>query len=479
MTPDVHVDVKALAAIASGEKRRNGTAPSTSVLEPGRGDLANVARFVAEHEGRLRYVVQHRRWLRWDGQWWREDRTGGAERAAKNTARRLLAEAVALPDEKARLAAVKWALTSQNEPRIRAMLSLAATEPEFAVSTDELDAHPFLFAAANGTVDLATGDLRPADPECLLTRGTDVAYEPRARCPRWESFLREVFAGDDELVAFVQRLAGYALTGDTREHTLAVLHGRGANGKSTFVNTLRHVVGEHGAVAAFDTFVRSRDDRGPRNDLARLAGARLVCASESGEGRRLDEATVKQLTGGDTVAARFLYGEHFEFAPQFKLLLVTNHRPRVDGDDDAIWRRLRLIPFSVSFQGREDRDLEATLERELPGILAWAVSGCLEWQREGLGQAGAVQRATRDYRQEEDLLGQFLEEVCTPGGEVSAREFRAAYERHCEANGERPLSNVALGKRLAQRGVDQRRAKGARFYVGLQLVGVPDTGRCQ
>lgn len=211
-------------------------------------------------------------------------------------------------------------------------------------------------------------------------------------------------------------------------------------------------------------------DRGPRNDLARLHRARLVTAAESGEGRRLDEATVKEITGGDAIAARFLYGEHFEFTPQFKLLLVTNHRPKVDGDDDAIWRRLRLVPFEQSFEGREDRGLVDKLEAELPGILAWAVGGCLEWQRDGLGTAGAVTRATAEYRQDEDVLGAFLEERCELGGETATTELRDAYERFCAELGEKPLAANMLGRRLGRRGIRrQQRAGGARVYVGVQV----------
>jgi putative DNA primase/helicase len=278
-----------------------------------------------------------------------------------------------------------------------------------------------------------------------------------------------VFAGDTELIAFVRRLVGYALTGDTREHALAVLHGSGANGKTTFIETIKRLLGGFATTAAFDTFMRRRE-HGPRNDLARLHRARLVVASESGEGRRLDEATLKQLTGGDRIAARFLYGEYFEFTPEFKLVLVTNHRPRVDGDDDAIWRRLRLVPFEASFEGREDRGLPAKLERELPGILAWAVGGCIEWQAEGLGEAGAVTRATAEYRCDEDVLGAFLAERCQLGGEATAASLRDAYEDYCHDAGEKPLSANVLGRRLAKRGIRGVPRSSGRVYSGVSLT---------
>jgi putative DNA primase/helicase len=252
---------------------------------------------------------------------------------------------------------------------------------------------------------------------------------------------------------------------------LAVFHGAGANGKSTLIGVLRRLLGDFAVTAAFDTFMRQRD-RGPRNDLARLHRARLVTAAESGEGRRLDEATVKEITGGDTIAARFLYGEHFEFKPEFKLVLVTNHRPQVDGDDDAIWRRLRLFPFEQSFEGREDRALTEKLEAELPGILAWAVSGCLEWQEEGLGEAAAVTHATAEYRQDEDVLGAFLAERCVMQGDVPKQELREAYEAYCSELGEKPLKANVLGKRLSKRGVkSEARGQGGqeRVYAGVSL----------
>ncbi len=434
-------------------------------------DLGNAELFVHVHGSRLRWVAERRRWIVWQGGRWRLDVTGEAERAAKLTAKLLLERAAGIEDATERAKAAKWAASSQSEPRIRAMLTLARTEPQIALSEGDLDADPFLLACANGTLDLRTGGLRPADPADLLTRGTDVAYDPRARCPRWERFLHEVFAADRELVAFVHRLVGYVLTGDTREHLLAVLHGAGCNGKSTLLEVLKALLGDLATTSAFDTFTRGRGDRGPRNDLARLRGARLVTASESGEGKRLDEATVKEITGGDTIAARFLFGEHFEFTPTFKLLLVTNHRPRVDGDDDAIWRRLRLVPFERSFEGCEDRDLGGTLRAELPGVLAWGVRGCLEWQRDGLGNAGAVTRATADYRSEEDSLGAFLTERCHHHGVVSAADLRTAYEHWCGEIGERPLAANALGRRLARRGIEARRATGGkRVYEGLCLT---------
>jgi putative DNA primase/helicase len=395
---------------------------------------------------------------------------GDAERAAKLTARRLLTDAAEIEGDEERKAAVRWALGSQSESRIRACLTLAATELEIALAADQLDRDPWLLCCANGTVDLRSGELREHDPSNLITLATDVAYTTEADCPRWQRFLSEVFGGDIELIDFMQRFIGYALTGDTREHVLVVLQGSGCNGKSTLLGVLKRLLGDYAVTAPFDTFMRTRGDRGPRNDLARLHRARLVTAAESGEGRRLDEATVKEITGGDTIACRFLYAEHFEYVPQFKLALVTNHRPRVDGDDDAIWRRLRLVPFERSFEGHEDRQLPEKLDAELPGILAWALEGCLAWQKHGLGQAGAVTRATTEYRQDEDVLGSFLAERCVMTGETATSAFREAYAEYCGAIGEKPLSAAALGRRLAKRGIRRTELRrGDYAYSGVSL----------
>jgi putative DNA primase/helicase len=486
LSPELE-EIRGLEEPFEGSASTNGAAPafefepespslgSDSPAEPlppaDPTDLGNARRFAAIHRDRLRFVPARRAWLVWNRGRWRGDETGEARRAAKGIARRLLVEAAQVDHEEERKRALRWALASQSEQRLRAMLTVAESEPELVLAAEQLDADPWMLACANGVLDLRSGTLRPHDPAQLISLGSELIFDPEANCPRWLRFLGEVFDGDQELVDFVQRAAGYSLCGDTREHVLFVLHGAGANGKSTLVEILQRLVGGLARTSAFDSFIRTRD-KGTRNDLARLQRARLVVASESGEGRRLDEATVKTLTGGDTIAARFLYGEFFEFRPEFKLWLVTNHRPRVDGDDDAIWRRLRLIPFEVSFLGREDRELRATLEAELPGILAWAVRGCLAWHQQGLGRAGAVESATREYREDEDVLGAFIDERCELGLtlEVEAATLREAYEAFCKGLGERPLAANALGRRLTRRGLRAHKGTaGARFYRGIGL----------
>ena len=360
-----------------------------------------------------------------------------------------------------------WALESQSNSRIRAMTSLATTEPAVVLRAEELDSDPFLLSCANGVLDLRTAELRPPAPDDLISMGNEIVFDPDAKCPRWRRFLVEIFDKDRELIRYLHRLVGYSMTGDACEQIVAVLHGGGCNGKDTLLKPIQKVLGDHAVTAGMDTFIRSRD-RGVRNDLARLHRARLVVASESAEGRRLDEPTIKAISGGNKITARFLYAEHFEFEPRFTTWLITNHRPRVEGDDDAIWRRLRLIPFKVSFLGREDRELDAKLEAELPGIFSWCVKGALEWQRHGLGTAPAVEVATSEYRVDEDLVGAFLAEKCELEGEVAPADLRGAYEQFCNELGERPLSANILGKRLARRGIRRSGRNGSYRPVRLK-----------
>lgn len=448
-----------------GDRKRSGAEHLT--------DTGNARRFQARERVKVRHVaVEKSGWYLFDGTRHVRDQVGEIQRRAIATVVSIYGEIEQAPNKKERDALRDHARRSEQEPRIRAMLSLAKSLPGIALAPGSFDCDAMLFGVGNGVLDLRDGSHRPARPDDLISRGSDVTWQGiDAAAPRWDRFLAEIFDGDVELIDFLRRLAGYCLTGDTSEQVLTVLYGTGCNGKTELVETLKAISGRYAATAAFDTFTRTRGGSGgPRNDLARLAGARLVVANESAEGNRLDEAIVKQVTGSDTIAARFLYGEHFEYQPQFKPILVSNFRPKVDGDDNAFWRRVRLVPFNQSFEGREDRRLRATLRGELPGILAWAVRGCLEWQEQGLGTAAMVAEATRSYRQDSDLLGAFLEERCTTGGEVLANVFRGAMATFCEELGEEMPSASALGQRLKRRGIESKRGSQGRLsYLGVAI----------
>jgi putative DNA primase/helicase len=440
-------------------------------------DLGNAQRFVAEHGQAVRYSYTSKSWLVWTGCYWRRDATAEVQRLAKGTVVGLYAEAAIASNEDARKRLVAHAAKSERAERIAAMLRMAESEPEVATTDDAFDQGIWLLNVANGTLDLRTGELRPHDPANLITHLLDVPYDAEARCPRWNRFLRQVLAGDKALEGFIRRFAGYVLTGSTREQVLALLYGRGKNGKSVFLETLRALLGPLSRTARFDSFLVKRHDGIP-TDIARLRGARLVTAAEAQEGCRLDEALIKQLTGGDTITARFLYGHEFEYRATFKLLLVANHRPVIRGTDLAIWRRVKLVPFTVTIsEDDRDPDLADKLRAELPGILAWAVRGCLEWQRDGLGEPSAVREATASYRSEMDVLGAFLAERCeeSPDAIVSAKRLYYAYAIWSEACRERPVSKRAFGLALEERGFQSTRvwvpADGAtvRAWQGIAL----------
>jgi putative DNA primase/helicase len=437
-----------------------------------RTDAGNAEAFAYLHGDRFRFDHSREKWLVWNGRYWAKDETGEADRAAVDTARQILLAATRIEDEEARKKAVGWAFHSESAHGRRAMLSSAQTQASLATIATDYDRDQFLFNVGNGTLDLRTGKLRACDPNDLITKATHVPYDPRAVCPRWDLFLKEIFAGDTQLISFVQRAVGYSLSGDVREQCLFILQGGGANGKSTFLELILKLAGGYGAITSFSTFLIQHNPGTPRNDVARLHGARLVKAAESQKQAALDEATVKEVTGGDTIAARFLFKEFFEYRPQFKIWLATNHRPLIQGTDNAIWRRLRLIPFTQQFTGRQrDPKLREKLEAELPGILAWAVLGCLEWQRIGLGTSSVVEKATLSYRRESDHFGRFLNERCTnrTTDQTTGKELFDAYVEWCERAGEKPEANNSFAKALADRGLKKKRTSKGVVYAGVGL----------
>jgi len=307
-----------------------------------------------------------------------------------------------------------------------------------------------------------------------------VVYRPKAECPKFLAFLDWAMAGDETLVRFLQRAAGYSLTGSTVERMLLILFGEGKNGKSTLLEVLRDILGDYAMRTPTDTLLDKRDSSGIPNDIARLRGVRFVSASEAEEGQRLAEAKIKDLTGGDTISARFMRSEFFEFMPRFKLWLSTNHKPIIRGTDEAIWDRVKLVPFLVRIPVEErDKHLKEKLLAESSGILNWAIQGCLDWQRDGLGEPKAVVDATKGYRQEMDVLGAFFDDRCIvrPDMKVTAKGLYAAYTSWCEANGERQLSQIAIGKRLAERGFEADRGgkDRTRIWVGIGLKVEPAT----
>lgn len=435
-------------------------------------DVGNAQRLVATHGHTLRWVSRWKTWLAWDGRRWARDESGEVERRAKDVLRDMMREAAELTGEDRTLLA-SHAIKSEQANRVRAMIDLARSEPGVSISYAMLDQQPRRLTVRNGTLDLATGTLGPHNPAHLMTKLVDIEYDADAACPLWRDTLSVIFGGDVSLIEYVQRAVGYSLTGDTNEQCLHLCHGTGSNGKSTIFDVLGHLVGEYGQQADFTTFLERRHDSGPRNDVARLAGARLVRSSEVGDQKKLNEGLIKSLTGGDTITARFLFSEDFEFRPQFKLWLAANHKPVIRGTDFAIWRRMRLIPFDVTItDAQKDDTLPFKLHKELPGILAWAVEGCQSWLQEGLRPPERVLAATAEYRSESDIIATFIAECCAVDrtAEVAGGTLYTAYMRWSKDNGEFVMSNTRFGRELTDRGIEVRHTNTGKVRRGLRLL---------
>ncbi|HEV2546258.1 MAG TPA: phage/plasmid primase, P4 family [Stellaceae bacterium] len=420
-------------------------------------------RFAEEHVGDLRYVALWGKWLEWDGTRWRAEETLHAFDLARAICRDASA-AANKPKIKAVLASAKT---------VAAVERLAKADRRLAATAEQWDADPWLLNTPDGTVDLKTGRTRAHRREDHMTKVTAVA--PGGDCPLWLAFVERITGGDAALALFLQRVAGYALTGSTQEQALFFGHGTGANGKTVFVNTIRGIMGDYATTAPMETFVASYNDHHP-TDLADLRGARLVTATETEEGRRWAESRIKQMTGGDPIKARFMRQDFFEYEPVFKLFIIGNHKPGLRGIDEAIRRRMNLIPFTVTIpEGERDERLAENLRAEWPGILAWMIEGCAEWQGEGLAQPEVVRRATADYLEAEDALGQWIADRCEIGPSLYATtgELWRSWRQWAEAAEERPGSQKKFSMRLADRDGGRFRKERAE---GTQLRGFRGIG---
>lgn len=464
---EVQAIAQSIAGYPAGEKRYKLT------------DYGNAERLVDRHGEELRYVPGIG-WLVWDGARWRRDEDGAVVRRVKETIRAAWAEIPHIDDRDDRKAVVLHLNRSESARGLKAAVELAQSEHRIVVSADALDPDPWLLTVENGTLDLRTGALRPPRPGDLITRRAAAIYEPDARSQVWDAFLDTVTGGDGELAAFLQRAVGYSLTGHTSEEVLFFAHGPAASGKSTFLEAVKGVAGDHALTTDFETLLKRPGGGGVRNDIARLAGARLVIGVEVDQGRTLAEGLIKQLTGGDKITARLLYKEYFEFTPQFTLWLAANDRPLVPSTDTGIWRRILQLPFTNAVP-EEERD--PTLKQRLKddpeirsAILAWAVKGALDWQLNGLQVPDRVRAYTEEYRTEVDPLTEFLEEhtILETGQQVERARLLAAYRTWAQRNGEHTLSAKAFASALKRRGItDGGKSGNTRYWTGITLTEEP------
>jgi len=436
-------------------------------------DSGNAELFASINGGRIRYDHRRGLWLRWGNHCWEHDSDGELFRLAKDAARERYKRAESISDLDQRKTEAKWSISSESRQRIDATLSLARSEKALADCGDGWNADPFLLAVNNGVVDLRTGTLRAGRPEDRINIHCDIDYLPEAPCPRWLSFLEEIFGGDREMIDFIYRSAGYCASGDTREQVLFVCYGTGSNGKGSFLNSIRKALGGYGHNIPFQTL--EMQDRGAiPNDLAGLVDRRFVTASETNQTSRLNEARIKALTGNDPISARFMRGEWFTFEPAAKFWLGVNHKPRVQDDSFGFWRRVRLIPFTRQFTGaKADLHLDEKLNAELPGILWWIVCGCLSWQEEGLNPPAIVTTATEAYRVESDLLAEFFAERCIIGPlfTVGGNDLYKSYRAWAEARGMKEkeiMGSTYFGTKVSER-FNKKRVMTGVIYEGLGL----------
>lgn len=424
---------------------------------------------------------------------WRPDKLDRARAFVQESADRiaqiadgLAAEAYADPENgsKKKTASrwASWARHSQSSRGIDAALKELAALPSVSTDVNDFDKHPDLLAVANGVVDLRTGELLPHDPALLLTRRVEIDYDPTARAPRWEAFLDEVFPSYPELPGFMRRLTGYGITGRTDEQSFTVFWGKGANGKSVFTDTLTEVFRELTVTTPFSTF-EEKPSGGIPNDLAALKGARLVMASEGDQGRRMAEAVLKRVTGKDLIAARFMRKEFFEFRPTFLLMLATNFKPEFRGQDEGLWRRVKLIPWERFFRPEErDPRLSEKLLAERAGILAWAVRGSIEWFRDGLKEPDVVRGATAEYRETSDALAGFLPGVFVKDANAGRVEGKILFDSYLEWATEENLparevwTRQTFFRALEERGHSKRRSKSGMAFEGIRRLRQTDRG---
>jgi putative DNA primase/helicase len=432
-------------------------------------DMANATRLAARHGNNLHYTAA-RGWFTWDGCRWAPDEKGlTVQSLAKETAKSIFAEIENAADKTAMF---RHARRSQSKASIDAMVWLARSEPGIPAAITDFDADTYAFNLGNGTLNLRTGELQPHRREDLISNKVPIEFDAAADCELWDAFLWRATDRNEELYKYLRRFVGYLLVGDTSDQSLHFLYGLGANGKSVFCEVLMRLLGDYAMSVSPDLIMLKRHGGIP-NDVARLRGVRAALMNETSQGSRFDEAKLKDLTGGDTLTARFLHAEFFDFTPTHRIVIRGNHKPTINGTDDGIWRRLRLVPFTVAIPPDEqDRDLIRKLEAELPGILNWALRGCLEWQADGLKPPPIITDAVRQYREESDTLGRFLIECCEQRqlAQVKSSTVYKRYQEFAEAAGERWIPSKDFPGEMERRGFTYKRGTGGtRFYFGVEL----------
>ena len=479
--------VFAIDQVAANGAQSPSQPPTVAAAQPpdySPADVGNAERFFDLWGEVTRYDVGRGCWMLWSGTHWEPDAKGDARNRMVKVAKHILnvdAEVHRLassdPDDWHAIQSRK--LKKEEErlhtvPALEAALKLASYRPELATLTSQFDSSPMEFNCLSGVIDLSTGVLVPHTPRALHTHIAPVELAASGTpCPRWMQFLDEITCGDQELLEYFQRVVGYILTGQMKEQCFFVFYGGGSNGKSTFMNTIREMMGSYAKLVDVSTFMDTNRNDGLRNDLAALAGRRFVVSPEGKKGAALDEPMVKAFTGGDAISVRFLHKEYFELQPVGKIVLVTNHKPVVRGTDNGIWRRMRLVPFLASFDAsKDDKDLPNKLHAELPAILRWAVEGTQLWQKHGLGIPQVVRKATAEYRSDMDTFQPFIDERCekSPNAKEGSQAMYNAYTDWCTSAGIRnPYKQAVFNLMLEERGFVRKKTNSLNVWVGVRL----------
>lgn len=440
-------------------------------------DTGNAERYLDIFGTLTKYSYVNKCWYFYNGKNWEQDNVGAIRRWVDTTIEIFKNEPITTKEgtseeEKEKLieAKQKFLKKSRNNAGKEAMMR--ELKHNVAVTPDEFDRNDMVINAQNGFIDLTTGILNDHDKDQLFTRLSHSEYTDKIGCPRWELFLEQIFDGKEDLIRYVQKAVGYSMTASTSEQVMFILFGNGRNGKSVFLDIVSEIMGTYSmGMQASSLMIKNGGGSGHNEDIARLDGARMVASSEPNEGVRLDEGLIKQLTGGDKVAASYKGGHVFDYTPKYKIWLATNHKPIIRGNDDGIWRRLPLIPFEVQIPlDKVDKSLKDKLMIELPGIFNWAVEGCLAWQKEGLNPPMDIQKATMEYRKEMDVIGAFLEECCevSPTLSVGATDLFKAYDSWAREMNEHNFSQTQFGKKIADR-YAKKRTKTKIIYQGIEL----------
>lgn len=443
-----------------------------------RTDTGNAHRLFDRCNGEIRYSYARKKWYYWTGKLWALDDTGEVKKYTDLVLADMKAQAFEIDDENEREQFLRFVTSCGNSNRKNAMITETQHLEGIPVLPDQMDAYQEYLNCQNGIINLRNGELMPHVPEFMMTKICLAEYDTSDKKPvRWLKFLDEVCNGDKELVRYLQKCVGYSLTGSTREQCAFFLYGVGNNGKSTFLETISDMLGNYAANAQPDTLMTRRNDNGggANSDIARLKSARFVTTEEPSEGVRLNEGLVKQLTGGGKVTCRFLFGDEFEYEPEFKLWIATNHKPVIRGTDVGIWRRIRLIPFEVNIpKAKVDKNLKYKLREEMPQILKWAVEGVKLYAQEGLEMPECVRKATDEYKSEMDLLQTFADacieiDYSVPRG-VPANELYSAYVRWAERNNEYVMTSRKFFTEMSKKLPEKKREARGIVYGQIRLL---------